>query len=261
MKHYPLAFFAAGFVLLTSADAETGKSDPVEKHISVLAIGDPPQPRFVIRDDRRHLLDTAPSDHPPAEILVREKRGKNESFKTLPLGLNSPTGYITYRGERNLVLLRQDSGGDRSEFANIALPELRNDLTILLLRDRKTKSWATPPMVHYFDNGIEAFPNNSVRLVNLSTVPIRAQVNNDRVIQLNVGRSTIVPIPARDQGILSYRIAAVVDDKIHPLIDTATTTMPDNRFNLITYNSDGSDAQMPINIASYFERPILDLTE
>lgn len=37
--------------------------------------------------------------------------------------------------------------------------------------------------------------------------------------------------------------------------------MPDNRFNLITYNSDGSDAQIPVNIASYFERPILDLTE
>lgn len=257
MKFLPIAILAASFAALATAGAQASKSEQTRKQISVLAIGDPPQPRYVIRDDRRHLLDTAPTDHPPMEILVREKRGANESFKTVPLGLNSPTGYITYRGEPKLVLFREDGGGEREEFADIALPDLRNDLTIFLLRNRKTKSWANSPAVHYFDNGLEAFPNDSVRIVNLSTVTIRAQVNDARVFQIEAGRSSIVRIPRRDQGVLSYRIAAVVDDKIHPLIDTATTTMPETRFNLITYNSDGTDAKMPVNIASYFERPIV----
>jgi hypothetical protein len=260
-KYFSLALLAVSFAALTSAEAQTGKSELTKKRISVLAIGDPPQPRFVIRDDRRHLLDTAPSDHPPAEILVREKRGGNESFKAVPLGLNSPTGYITYRGEPKLVLLRENGSGERDEFANIALPDLRNDLTIFLLRNRTTKSWASSPSVHYFDNGLEAFPNDSVRLVNLSTVPIRAQINDARVFPLEVGRSTIVRIPRQDQGILSYRIAALVDEKVHPLIDTATTTMPETRFNLIIYNSDGDGAQRPVNIASYFERPLLEAAE
>jgi hypothetical protein len=256
MKNHSLPLLSACFLFSgTAATPAQQPSDRVETRISVLAIGDPPQPRYVIRDDRRHLLDTAPAEHPPAEVVVREKRGEKESFKTIPLGLNSPTGYVTYRGERKLVLFREDHGGERGEFANITLPDLRNDLAVFLLRNRKTKSWAETPDIHYFDNGLVAFPKDSVRLVNLSTIPVRAQINQGGVFQLAAGRSSVVRIPHAHQGILSYRIAAVVGEQVHPLIDTATTTMPDARFNLIVYNSDSAHARMPVDIASYFERP------
>jgi hypothetical protein len=259
MKIHSLPLLTACLAVLTNVKAPAQIPDHVETQISVLAIGDPPQPRYVIRNDRRHLLDTATAEHPPAEVLVREKRGEKESFKAVSLGLNSPTGYITYRGERKLVLMREDSGGERSEFASLTLPDLQNDLAIFVLRNRKAKSWAEAPDVHYFDNGLAAFPGDSVRLVNLSTLPIRAQINDGRVFQLAVGRSTVVRIPRKDQGILKYRIAAVANETIHPLIDTATTTMPDTRFNLIIYNSDST--RMPLDIASYFERPSRKIPE
>ncbi len=255
MKTILLPLFTTCLAVLTATQTPAQQPDRVEARISLLAIGDPPQPRYVIRDDRRHLLDTAMAEHPPAEVVVREKRGDEESYKAVPLGLNSPTGTIPYRGERKLVLMREDSGGERSEFASLTLPELQNDFAIFLLRNRKAKSWAAAPDVHYFDNGLAAFPKDSVRLVNLSAIPIRAQINDGRVLQINVGRSTVVRIPRKDQGILNYRIAAVAKETIIPLIDTATTTMPDTRFNIIVYNSDSAHARMPVDIASYFERP------
>jgi hypothetical protein len=42
---------------------------------------------------------------------------------------------------------------------------------------------------------------------------------------------------------------------LYPLVDTATTTMPDTRFNLIVYNTDSGNPRTPVDIASYFERP------
>ncbi|MEX1115302.1 MAG: hypothetical protein WEB53_08625 [Akkermansiaceae bacterium] len=257
MKILAISILATCVALLTAVSSQAQQVEKVEKRISLLAIGNPPQPRYLIRGDRRHLLDNAATEHPPAEVMVREKRGGKESFKGVPLGLNSPTGYITYHGERELVLFREDSGKDRLEFARLTLPDLTSDLAIFLLRNRKTKSWESEPDVHYFDNGLTAFPNDSVRLVNLSTIPVRTQINDGRFFQLEVGRSTVVRIPRQDQGVLTYRIAVLVDDKIHPLIDTSNTTMPDTRFNIIVYNSDSADSRMVVDVASYFERPPL----
>lgn len=250
---------------LTMAAATRAHAEPepeeIETRISVLAIGDAPQPRFVFRDDRRHLLDTPASEHPPGEVLVREKRGGDESFKAVPLGLNSPTGTITYRGERNLILYREDGENGRSEFAKIALPELRDDLTILLLRNRTSKSWDKAPLAHFYDNGFTAFPKDSVRVINLSTVPVIARINEKNSFQLAAGRSSVVRIPREDQGILSYRLAAVLGEEMLLLMDTATTTMPNTRFNLIIYNSDAEGKRMPVDVASYFERPVQEAAE
>ena len=240
---------------LAAVPSVAQEAEEIQTRISLLAIGDPPQPRFEFRDDRRHLLETPASDSPPGEVLVRQKKGKEESFKAVPLGLNSPTGYITYRGERNLVLFREDADKKRSEFARIALPELRDDLTLLLLRNRASKSWEKEPMVYYFDNSLTAFPNDSVRVINLSSLAIRARINDGTAFDLAAGGHKIIGIPRKDQGILSYRIAAVADGTLFPLVDTATTTMPDTRFNLIVYATSPGNPRTPVDIASYFERP------
>lgn len=264
MKTTALPMIAASIAVATSFPApaqEAGKTELVEKRISLLAIGNPPEPRYVIREDRRHLLDTAAAESPPGEVMVREKSGETESFKGVPLGLNSPTGYITYKGERKLVLFREANGGDRSEFASLTLPELKGDLAVFLTRNRKNKSWESEPEIHYFDNSLEAFPKDSVRLINLSAVIARAQINDGRVFQIDAGRSAVVRIPRKDQGVLTYRIAGVAGDKVHPLIDTANTTMPDTRLNIIVYNCDSADARMVVDVASYFERPPVETPE
>ena len=256
MKFLSLLITGLAFLAISPMLAqEAGEETEVQTRISILAIGDPPQPRFEFRDDRRHLLETPVSDYPPGEVLVRQMKGKEESFKAVPLGLNSPTGTITYRGERNLVLFREDAGKKRSEFARIALPQLRDDLTLLLLRDPASKSWEKEPRVYYFDNSLTAFPNDSVRVINLSSVAVRTRINEGTAFELAAGGHKVVGIPRKDQGILGYRIAAVADGQLFPLVDTATTTMPDTRFNLIVYNSDSGNRRSPVDIASYHERP------
>ncbi|MFM7181399.1 MAG: hypothetical protein ACKO2G_08050 [Verrucomicrobiales bacterium] len=258
MRRFSVPFIASLLTALAAIPslAQDGeKVEEVQTRISILAIGDAPQPRFEFRDDRRHLLETPAADSPPGEVLVRQKKGKEESFNAVPLGLNSPTGYITYRGERNLVLFREDAAKKRYEFARIALPEMRDDLTLLLLRNRTSKSWEKEPRVYYFDNGLGAFPNDSVRVINLSAVTVRARINEGTTFDLAAGGHKIIGIPRKDQGILSYRVAAVAEEKIFPLVDTATTTMPDTRFNLIVYATDSGNPRTPVDIASYFERP------
>lgn len=249
------ALHAIAFSILTPPALPAQEAEEVKTRISILAIGDPPQPRYIFRDDRRHLLETPVTEYPPAEVLVREKRGKAESFKPVPLGLNSPTGYITYRGEPTLLLFRQEETGGRSQFARIALPALRDDLTLFLLRNPDSKSWEREPKVYYFDNGLSAFPNDCARLINLSSFPVRASINQATPIEIISGGSKLVSIPRSEQGILTYRMAAMVEGQLYPLVDTATTTMPDTRFNLIVYNADSGDRRSPVNLTSYFERP------
>jgi hypothetical protein len=256
---FPLS--CAILLMLAAPSTVAERPKEIQIQISVIAVGDPPQPRYEIRDDRRHLLHTPASEHPPGEILVREKRSDNESFKAIPLGLNTPTGTITYRGESTLLLYRDDLDDKRSEFASLALPELRDDLTIFLVRNRSAKSWERPPHVYYYDNSLTAFPNDSTRLINLSAVPVRARINEGRVLDVAPGQHAIVRIPRNDQGILSYRVAAIRGEDLLPLIDSATTTMPDTRFNLFIYNSDSAYARAPVNIASYFERPVHQVAE
>lgn len=243
-----------GLLIPGSLQAKDEPEEEIETRISVLAIGDPPLPSYEMRDGLRHVFDTAVSEYPPAVIHVRQKGGDNGPFQPVSLGMNIPTGYITYRGERKLVLYREGKDAKKSEFTRIEIPKLRDDLTLLLVRDRASKSWDKAPRVHAFDNGFVAFPKDSVRVINLSSVPTRARINEQEVFQLAPGRSTVVRIPRADQGILSYRLAAVLGKELLPLADTATTTMPDTRFNLIIYNSDGLHARKPVNIAFYFER-------
>lgn len=244
-----------GLLILGSLQAKGEPEEEIETRISVVAIGDPPLPGYEMRGGLRHVFDTPVSEHPPSVIYVRQKGGDNGPFKPVSLGMNIPTGYITYRGERKLVLYGEGKDAEKSEFASIEIPELRDDLTIMFVRDHVSKSWDKAPRIHAFDNSLVAFPNDSVRVINLSRVPIRASINQDHVFQLAVGRSKVIRIPRVDQGILSYAAVAVVGKELLPLIDTATTTMPDTRFNLVIYDSDGAHARKPVNLTFYFERP------
>lgn len=258
LTHSLMLTLSGLFLTLSNhAGAQSGEErGSSEIRISLVAIGNPPQPRFEIRDDRRHLVDTPVSEYPPPEIVLRESRRNTERFRSVPLGLNAPTGTILYRGGRTLDLFRDDQGASRSGFVSLTLPETRNDLTVFLTRNRSSKSWEREPQAHYFDNGLSAFPNDSVRVINLSSVPIRTRINDGRVFQVRAGGSNVVRITRKDQGILAYQIAAVLGEEVFPLIDTATTAMPDTRFNLVVYNSDSSDARAPVDLTSYFERPL-----
>lgn len=244
-----LAILLAG-VLHAGVDDE----EEVQTRISVLAIGDPPLPRYEMRNDMRHVLETPAAEHPPGRLYVRNRDRDGESFKELTLGINIPMGYITYRGQRKLVLYRDDGDSGKTEFTSLELPELRDDLTVFLLRERRSRSWLQRPTVRYFDNSQAAFPNDSVRLINLSSVPVLASINGDQPRRLAAGRSVVVRIPRQEQGVLAYKVAAEIEEQLQPLLDSAITTMPDTRFNLVIYDSDGAHARSPVNIAFYFER-------
>ncbi|MES2922009.1 MAG: hypothetical protein V4819_10695 [Verrucomicrobiota bacterium] len=223
--------------------------------ISLLAIGDPPQPRFSIAADGRRFEDGPPADYPPGTVFVRDKSEKESDFKEISLGLNAATGYVTYKGESTLNLYRAKAEDAKNLYASLPIPQLNADMTIMLTRNASKKSWETEPKARFFDNSLTSFPLDSARFVNLSTVSIRVVVGSEPVFEILPGAARVVRLQRSEQGILSYRIAAALDGKIFPLADTATTYTPDTRINLVAYNADGEDRSQPVKIIRYFERP------
>lgn len=244
-----LLILAPGLVAQEQTD-----SPPIR--ISLVAVGDPPQPKFIVRGDKRELVENSAADYPPGKLLVKEKNSKGEKFKELTLGLNTPTGYVTYQGEPVMNLYRADQGAaPTTPYVSFPIPKLNVDMTILLTRDRRKDSWESGPIAKFLDNSLQSFPNDSVRYINLSAVPVRIVSGTEKIFELKPGEVKIINLPRSIQGVLSYKIAASVDGRIFPLSDSATTYTPDSRINLIAYNADGVDRAQLVKIARFFERP------
>ncbi|MEO5916321.1 MAG: hypothetical protein ABIS50_18935 [Luteolibacter sp.] len=223
--------------------------------ISLLAVGDPPQPHFDVTTEKRTLQETPASDYPPSKVFLRDRSEKEKAFKEVSLGLNAATGYVVYKGESTLNLYRGETGDEKGLYASLPIPELHADMTIMLTRNTSKKSWETDPKARFFDNSLTSFPQDSARYVNLSSVPIRVVNGKDPVFEIAPGGFRVVPLQRSEQGILAYRIAAAVDAKIFPIADTATTYTPDTRINLVAYNADGENKTQPVKVIRFFERP------
>ena len=144
---------------------------------------------------------------------------------------------------------------DKKEgFVRVEIPEKDEDLTVFLTRNPATGSWRVRPTAHVMRNGLEAFPLNSVRVINFCRLPIKISTN-DKVFELASQGTRVVPLEPSEQGILRYKVAVNSEGNLFIVADTATTYPMSGRINLVAYESDGKDKRQPVRVLNYFELP------
>jgi len=94
-------------------------------------------------------------------------------------------------------------------------------------------------------------------VMNFTRLPIRVEAMG-KVFDLQSQATQLVQLPHAEQGILTYRAAALVNEQIVPLVDTATTYPADTRVNLVAYEADGKDKRQPVKVMLYTELPYKD---
>lgn len=263
-----LMFCAAmlGVVTPLTAQKPVGET-PKKIRVSLLAIGDLPPIKYKDTDKGPVFIEPPKEDVPPPLLFVKSK-DKSEGFDQLNLGLNTPMQAIEYPGGKPLVIYEdkesakasESSGSDgKKPFLVLAMPEGATDITVILARNLQSKSWRTPPRVYAFKNDIASFPADSVRVINLSSHPVKGRLGGNRNFDLkptsNELSSLILPANA-EKRVLPYQIAGGVDGKAVILANTATSFYPGSRLNIVIYDGDGKDYAGVLRI-SVFAEPAL----
>lgn len=232
---------------------EQPKIDLSRLRVSIIAIGDSPTPSFKMEGGKRSLIEVPESEYPPNPLYVEDK--KEKKLKPLSMGMNTPGDPIKHPGTSELELFEK-KGADAppQSFIKVALPPVNEDLTIFVVRNPSTKSWRSTPIPRVYRNGLAAFPLNSARLINFSRLPIRAEVMG-KVIDVAPMGTSIVPLPKSEQGTMPYKAAAMSNNQVLPLANTAMSYTPDSRINLVAYESDGTEKRQPVKFMTYFELP------
>jgi len=242
-----------------AASGTPDSSKKVEPRVSLVAIGDPPSPDYTVKGDRRQLSVTPESEYPPTPLYVKIKG----EFKPVSLGLNTPAETLKSPGGGNMELFGTKDGTGPA-FATVPIPPNPEDLTIFFVRNGTTKSWRLQSLFEVYENGLKAFPKDSVRIMNFARVPVRVQTMEGQWFEVpafsqgNHTNTRLVPLPHSEQGIFSYRAAVLGKEGPIPIADTATTYPVDARINLVIYEADGRDKHQPVKVAVYFELPFKD---
>lgn len=259
----PLLSFLIG-VAVVPAFGQTSEPIPAQtqteknpsKKISLIALGTPPMPRFVIRNGMRELVDIKDDGSFPPQVLFLQK---GKEMIPVPLALNSATKPFDLPAPSSaLALLRRTGDGEEARYHTFldcgALPEFL-DLTILICRRSPKTSWHEFPKTRILKNDLGAFPLQTIRVVNLSSAEAGIRVEGTWM-KIHSGGSLLIPMSSGKDYVVYDAASQGKDGQAIPLARSQTLRLlPEDRANLIFYDNDGVDqSDRPIKLLSYPEQ-------
>lgn len=251
-----------GVAGLATAQEPAAKSQN-KLHISLLAVGDLPPVQFKDTDKGPVWIEPPVEDVPPPALYVKSK-DKKEGFDMLNLGLNTPMPPIEYPAGKEMLLFEDQANAATSDkpetakscYLKVPLPDEKVDLTVILARDPGSKNWRKPPRAYTFKNDLVSFPADSVRVINLSSHPIKGRLASGEVFALNPSSGAlsfkVIRAAAKD-NVLTYEILGSVKGQVVPLANTATSFFQGTRLNMVIYDGDRKDSSGALRLCQFNE--------
>ncbi len=236
-------------------EGQPGRGDSAITRVSVIAIGDPPEPRMDIQGEFRVLVDVPESEYPPQRLFVPQRGSSREEVF---IGMNAPSSQFEYRGPSTLRLQERRERGEGnfsySDYADVNLAAPGQDSTIVLMRSRPGASWRSAPRSMVFRNDTESFPLGTARIFNFSSKPLIFRVGDGEPFGLNPRAVRVVPVSGE---IFLYSIAWLDNDEPQIIAqDHASAFQNGDRINLVAYDTDSNNPNArsePIRFSTYFE--------
>ena len=228
--------------------------------VSLVAVGDPPDPGFTIANSRRVLADIADSEYPPTLLHVpkAENKGKPDP---ITLGLNLPGQPLKLKPTTSLRLMEAIPGGEEityKDWTTVKLPAGLDDLSVFLYRSSPRASWRKSPNAVVLNNNLLSFPARHIRLINFSEKQIAFQIEKSPAIHLAAKQVKIVP--AGSAKYCTYSVAYKDGEEVRIIAQHQACTMHgDTRVNLVAYDTDSATSpargQGPVNLKCFYELP------
>lgn len=226
--------------------------------VSLVAVGDPPDPRFKIANSRMKLQNVPEAEYPPTLLHV-PKPDEKDKTDMITLGLNLPGQQVKLKGTNSLRLMEaMVTGGETTykEWTTVKLPVMNEDLAVFLYRSSPGASWRNSPRAIVLRNGPQAFPAHHVRLINLSRKTLLFQLENAKTLSL--GPMEFRVVPAGQGEYYSYSVAYKEGDKLQIVARQQACCMrADSRINLVAYESDTAVkcGRLPVTLRRFNELP------
>jgi hypothetical protein len=239
---------AAGLVagVSLSPGQETTKPEPQSRTLRVLPLGDSPPFRQEIRDGVRYELEPPPGSVPPRQLAF----GAPEAGLTIRLNLGRVSEPVPIPGGASPFSFRLPDNDETAQpWLRVSLPETGSQLA-LVWRDPGS-SWDRPRSI-LIPESAQAFPEGSLRLVNLTAAPIAAIVGDDRV-PLSPGQVVVKPIQVG--GDVPVQLAYTdASGAIHRFHSSSVLLNNGERGQLIIHRADGEKPRHPLKVITLNER-------
>lgn len=238
-------------------EATSSKTPETSLRVNLLPVGDFPVSGAVIKNGMPVVVTPPPSELIPAAVSI--KVGKD--YQSFALSMNSPTKqWALTSGSEVDVLAEKD--GQYSHYLKVRLPEVKEDVTVFMLRNQQSRDWQKEPATFVFKNGIETFPLGSVRLINFSSAPLQVKIGEVKGI-IAPKSQKVIPAPGMQGGnvFFPYQISVKINGVERSLANTATSYDAKSRMNLVAYDRDGKSEirqegdDQPVKLVKYFELP------
>lgn len=258
----PFAWIAAYSIAVPAAPAQESAKPDAKKEtflrVNLLPVGDFPVTGAIIVNDRPVVIMPKPSELIPNPVFL--KKGKD--YLPLNIGLNAPSAPVRRPIGSTLDIMTRKDDGNYDGYVTVTLPEGKEDTTVFLLRNKESRSWLDTPRTIVFKNGVESFPLGSARLINFSTVSLRATVNDKDYIVPPKSFKVIADLAKQGgETYCTYAIVAKIGERNLTLANTAVAFDAPSRMNLLMYDRDGKSEirqegdDRPVKIVKYFELP------
>lgn len=233
------------------------KAQAVSLRVNFVPVGDFPVSGAIIKNGFPVMVTPPPSELVPTPISI--KMGKE--YKSFALGMNAPSEQCTLAWGSEVDVLMQ-KGEQYDHYVKVKLPEVKEDVTVFLLRNQPSRDWQKEPSTVVFRNGVESFPLGSVRVINFSSVALQVTVGETKGT-IAPKSMKVIPTPGSQGGnvFFPYQVSAKLNGADRILANTAASYDQKSRMNLVMYDRDGKSEiklegdDQPVKVVKYFELP------
>lgn len=242
-----ILFYVQPLLLMAQspADPDAEETDSLSTHTaSFIPVGPRSEARWEGEGENMRVIATDPQALPPRRLYARQ----GETEVDIYTNLNRPTDPVPVV-PGSLPLFIKTPGSENLApqlFRTIDIPKPPGHYDIFFTRDRRQKGWKDGRTLILSSSATD-FSANSVRFVNLSVLPIIAQVNDQR-FPLGPGEVEVVPFK-KDK--VSIHVAFRTGERQRVVVNTQIQPVDDSRINAILYMTHSD--RTPVAAAIYFQ--------
>lgn len=231
------------------AAREAGKK---ERHVRLLALGDPPPYRQEVRGGVAYELDPPPGSIPPRMIALSfTKEDSEEAIGECRLTLRRMSQRLVAPAGAGPLLLR-DAGDDApgKPWLKVQRPA-RGDFVVMVWRDPDSKTWDKVRSMVLTDTP-EVAPAGSLTIINLAVNRLALVIDDEKLV-LPPGRPVRRRVaPRRPVPIQVARAGEA--GKFESFLSRTVETGPDERSLVVFFRADGIKPRQPVQVIVHRER-------
>ncbi|MDA7519066.1 hypothetical protein N8522_03675 [Akkermansiaceae bacterium] len=156
-------------------------------------MGEPPTMIFKLQGGERVQQDPLPDSAPPRAISVSGSVGREAA---VPLTIGRFTPWVFVADKTLPIQLSEGVGEGAKKWATVKPPTVPMMAIFMKDRSQKKMTWKNPTRLEFAET-LQAYPNESIRVINLTPAAVAVKLGEKTAISVGAGKAKIF---TEDQG-------------------------------------------------------------